>query len=154
MTMYCDPEAEELHVSAFTVGAPVLSQPLPLALLVTPLMVTVADPHAWACAALVAALFTSLRTEREIVVGFVTVVSGEVAVTVGGLLCVAYVDVVTDTPQDVSTIASKPASAAVHNRIAANPPLNAVDIGCLLTEARSHLSSLAQNLATLLALVK
>jgi len=96
---------------------------------------------------------SSLRTDREIEVGFDTVVSGELAVTVvGGEFCVAYVDVVTDTPQDVSTIASKPASAAAHNRIAANPPLNAADIGCLLTEARSHLSSLAQNLATLLAL--
>src|SRR5262245_6183795 len=134
--MYCDPEAEELQVSALTVGAPTLSQPLPLALLVTTPAVTVADPHAWACAALVAALFSSLRTDREIDVGFVTVVSGEFAVTVGGLLCVAYVDVVTETPQDISASASEPAIAAVHNRIAANPPLNDVDIGCLLTEAR------------------
>jgi hypothetical protein len=85
--MYWDPEADELQVSDLIVGAPVLSQPFPLALLVTPLLVTVADAQAWACAELVDALVSSLRTDDETLVGLVKVVSGCCAVTVGGVYC-------------------------------------------------------------------
>jgi hypothetical protein len=111
------------------VGAPVLSQPFPLALLVTPKFVTFADAQAWACAEGAAALVSSLRTDDDTLVGFVNVVSGCCAVTVGGEYCDAYVEVVTETAQDVSANTSTLANASVHRAIALVPRLNIVDIG-------------------------
>jgi hypothetical protein len=54
---------------------------------------------------------------------------------VGGTLCVAYVDVVTETPHDVSTSSNTAPSAAAHDLIAVNTPLSIENIGWFLTEA-------------------